>query len=139
MMHGAPPGPAAGPPGLLPRRVAFTVADLARVRQVTAGWAARAALSAGRAADLVLAVNEAATNAVTHGSPRAQLLLHWDGAAVTAEVHDEGHWRPAPAPPADGDRAGRQQLGLLLARRACDQVEIRPGPAGTAVVLRMTL
>jgi anti-sigma regulatory factor (Ser/Thr protein kinase) len=42
---------------------------------VTAQWATRAGLSAGRTDDFVIAVHEIAANAVRYGSPAARLLL----------------------------------------------------------------
>jgi len=124
----------AGSPAAAPYAVGFEVADLPLVRRATAEWLARAGLQQDRASDFVLAVNEIATNAVRHGSPKASLQLHLDGSAVVAEIGDSGHWPPGP-PPA-GERGG---MGLALARQVCDTVDIRTGGDGTTAILRMSL
>ena len=108
---------------------------LRRVRRITAQWAARAGLSAGRADDFVIAVNEIAANAVRYGSPVARLLLRVTSGAAAAEIHDDGRWQPsAGAVPAAGRSGG---MGLVLARLVCDEVEIHTGRDGTTVLLRM--
>jgi anti-sigma regulatory factor (Ser/Thr protein kinase) len=108
------------------------------VRRVTAAWAARAGLAPDEADDFVIAVHEIAVNAVRYGSPAARLLLRVAGGTVAeVEIRDSGHWRPAAAAvPADGGPGG---MGLALARRVCDEVEIRTGRGGTMVRLRMRL
>jgi len=111
------------------------MADLPLVRRVTAEWLVRAGLPQERASDFVLAVNEIATNAVRHGSPKASLQLRLDGSAVLAEVGDSGHWPPEPAAAAKE----RDGMGLALASQVCDRVEIRTGNDGTTVILRMSL
>jgi anti-sigma regulatory factor (Ser/Thr protein kinase) len=73
----------------------FRKDDLWQVRRVTAQWATRAALSAGRTDDFVLAVHEIAANAARYGSPAARLLLRITGGAAAAEIHDNGRWQPS--------------------------------------------
>lgn len=124
----------AGSPAAAPYAVGFEMADLPLVRRGTAGWLARAGLSQERTGDFVLAVNEIATNAVRHGSPKASLQLRLDGSAVVAEIGDSGHWPPGPTP--TGEPGG---MGLALARQVCDTVDIRTGNDGTTVILRMSL
>jgi serine/threonine-protein kinase RsbW len=90
-----------------------------------------------RVDDFVIAVSEIATNAVRYGSPEAQLELRGDaGNAVLAEIRDTGRWEME-VKPAEAEGHGR--MGLALARRVCDEVDIRPGPSGTTVILRMNL
>src|SRR5215217_2138535 len=88
------------------------VGDAARLREVRAEvrrWAARAALDEGTTEDLLLAVGEAAANAVEHayggarGPVRVAVALV-DGSRVEAVVSDEGRWRTPPADP--GFRGG---------------------------------
>jgi serine/threonine-protein kinase RsbW len=114
----------------------FGIDDLRLVRRVTARWAALAAMPQDRADDFVIAVNEIATNAVRHGSPTARLRLRVTGRNMAeAVVRDDGRWQPGlkSAPP----HAGRGGMGLPLAQRLCDAVEIRVGDQGTTVFLRM--
>jgi serine/threonine-protein kinase RsbW len=120
-----------------PRRLWFRKDDLWQVRRVTAQWATRAGLSAGRTDDFVIAVHEIAANAVRYGSPAARLLLRMTGGAAAAEIHDNGRWQPsAQTAPAAGRSGG---MGLPLVRLVCDEVKIRAGNDGTTVLLRMSL
>jgi anti-sigma regulatory factor (Ser/Thr protein kinase) len=84
----------------------------------------------------VLAVSEIASNAVRHGSPRAQLLLRADLAGPGAEVSDSGRWRPGAVAVSPTEPGG---MGLLLAYLLCDDVGIQAGPDSTRVRLRMSL
>lgn len=115
----------------------FSVGDLRRVRLETAQWAARTGLPSERVDDFVIAVSEIATNAVRYGSPEAQLELRGDvGNAVLAEVRDTGRWEIAAGL---REVEGRGRMGLALARRVCDEVDIQLGRTGTTVILRMNL
>lgn len=126
-----------GAPEPVPYLIRFCLGDLRRVRLETARWAAATGLPSERVDDFVIAVSEIATNAVRYGSPEAQLELRGGaGNAVLAEVSDTGRWEMSPGP---GEAEGRGRMGLALARRVCDEVDIRPGPAGTTVILRMNL
>ena len=118
----------------------FTSADLPRVRRFTVSWATRAGMSAEAADDFVIAVNEIATNAVRHGSPRACLRLSIAAGAGIAEIRDTGCWAAAAAPaPLARRPAERGGMGLEVARLVCDGVQIKATSAGTAVLLRMTI
>lgn len=130
-------GRVGGGPEPAPYLMRFSVHDLRRVRLETAQWAARTGLRAERADDFVIAVSEIATNAVRYGSPEAQLELRGGaGNAVLAEVRDTGRWMMETEP---AEAEGRGRMGLALARRVCDEVDIRPGLTGTTVILRMNL
>lgn len=115
----------------------FSVNDLPRLRELAAEWAAEAGLPPLQVGDFMLAVHEIAANAVLHGSPAAELQLRLASGGVEAMIRDGGHWvpsgRPATGP---GDGLG---MGLQVARQVCDEVDIRAGPEGTVVVLRMRL
>ena len=115
----------------------FTSADLPRVRRLTVTWATRAGMSAEAANDFVIAVNEIATNAVRHGSPRASLRLWVSGGAVVAKIRDSGHWMAAAAPARRPAEQGG--MGLEVARMVCDGLQIKTTASGTAVLLRMAL
>jgi anti-sigma regulatory factor (Ser/Thr protein kinase) len=118
----------------------FQAADLPLVRRRTASWSLRAGMVADVADDFVIAVNEIATNAVRHGSPQATLRLGAQGRACWAEISDQGRWP-------DGDSAGAAVrrpaehggMGLEVARLVCDDLRIKAGDAGTAVLLQMSL
>jgi anti-sigma regulatory factor (Ser/Thr protein kinase) len=118
----------------------FTTSDLPELRRFTAGWASQAGMSAGSAADFMIAVSEIAANAVRYGLPPMGLRLQAAGHDVTAEIRGNGRWQPG-TPPGPGNRAGAGYggLGLRIARQVCDDIQIRIGGNGTAVVLHMAL
>lgn len=106
--------------------------ELAPMRAALRRWLRAAGVGEGRAADVVLAVNEIATNAVEHAyglDPSTfELAVRMDGAAVVATVTDHGRWRQVPR--MEGGR------GLMLARSLVDELHVETGDAGTTVTLR---
>ena len=120
--------------------MSFTSADLPQVRRLTVAWAMRVGMSAEAADDFVIAVNEIATNAVRHGSPRASLRLWVSGSAGVAEICDSGQWTAARAPtPLPRRPAEQGGMGLEVARLVCDGLQIKATSVGTSVLLRMAL
>ena len=121
------------------QELAFQAGTLVEVRSLIGRHASAAGLSPSRAADLVLAVNEVATNSLVHGGGKGTLRIWRDPSAVTCEIRDMGRFesplvdRERPAPGAAGRR------GLWLANQLCDLVQIRTLPGGTAVRLHMWL
>ncbi|MGN6131676.1 MAG: anti-sigma factor RsbA family regulatory protein [Nocardioidaceae bacterium] len=115
-----------------------TVDDLATARQLVQGEAVKAQLGWDTTGDLVLAVNEVLTNAITHGRPPARLSVYRDGPALACHVHDLGHGLTDPLvgyfPPPQEPTSGR---GLWLARQLCDSVEIGTDDSGSHVRLLM--
>lgn len=120
------------------------LAGLGTLRRLVHTEATLSGLGPSRTSDLVLALNEIATNGVEHGSgiPRLRMWRGPDG--LTGEVTDTGRTRlPFPgmlAPPPVGVR-GR---GLWLASELTDVLQVwtaedDPGcPAGTVVRILMT-
>jgi serine/threonine-protein kinase RsbW len=93
--------------------------------------------------DVVLALSEAATNAVLHGSSAGQpiqVVVHVSDDWVEASVLDHGP-QPPPGLPADSDtdelRAGGR--GLWLLRRLVDEVRLERVKLGTRVTLRRAI
>lgn len=120
---------------------AFTcesVDDLVVARRLVQGEAAKAQLGWDTAGDLVLAVNEVLTNALTHGRPPVRLYVYREGPALVCHVHDLGQRRIDPLagylPPPQEPTSGR---GLWLARQLCDSVEIGRAASGSHVRLLM--
>ena len=133
--RGAPAPALLGPPD---RRIGFDTWQLAAVREGVAQAARAAGCDRDRVDDLVLAVNEVATNAVEHGSGDAHLDV-WTGSTLrelVCEVHDGGVLDdPLPglrAPHPSGPR-GR---GLWIARQLCDLLHVWADPEGTHVRIR---
>lgn len=118
----------------------FALRQLRLVRRLV-GWATlRAGLDRERAQGLVLAVNEAATNAIRHGGGTGELeLIQDDSRALIATISDNGPGMPTdpPLPPPRQEQAGGR--GLYLMQQTCDHVEFRTGPAGTIVRLEVDL
>ncbi|MFR9806225.1 ATP-binding protein [Pseudonocardia sp. RS010] len=126
-----PPPPDLGPPTA---ELTVTLAALPAVRHLVAETAPTAGLDPERTADLVLAVNEIATNSLEHGPGSARLRL-WARDGLVAEVYDVGRMAvPFPgmvAPPTSGVR-GR---GLWLASELTDVLQVWSDDSGTTVRL----
>jgi anti-sigma regulatory factor (Ser/Thr protein kinase) len=111
----------------------FGPADIAAVRRTVAAWARSCALPAERVEALELAASELATNAVVHGGGSGSVAMWEEPAAAVLEFTSRapltdpltGRLRPAP-----GQEGG---AGLYLVNHLCDLVQVRSGPAGTAV------
>jgi anti-sigma regulatory factor (Ser/Thr protein kinase) len=131
---GALPAPAAEPAELV-----FTREDLALVRLFVSERAARAGFSRDRWSDLVLAVNELATNSMRHGGGRGLLSVWQENGNFLCEVSDRGHIAD---PLAGRERApdvrggGR---GLWLVNHLCDLVQVRSSQGGNTIRLHMSL
>ncbi|MDN5917144.1 MAG: sensor histidine kinase [Pseudonocardia sp.] len=120
------------------------LAGLATLRRFVRAEARLSGLGPSRTSDLVLALNEVATNGVEHGSglPRLRMWRGPDG--LTGEVVDTGRTRlPFPGMLAPTS-AGVRGRGLWLASELTDVLQVwtaddDPGcPAGTVVRVLMT-
>lgn len=113
--------------------------QLANLRQVQREWATRMGLDDQTQEILLLAVQEAAANAVEHAywSSRqvgiVEVSFWLDSDAVNVKVVDSGAWRP---PKTDSPFRGH---GLTMMRSLIDFVSIDPSPDGTTVLLRHSL
>ena len=80
----------------------------------------------------VLALNEAAANAIEHGaSPGGEVVVAMEmrGEDLEMRVHDRGRWQERPS-------AGDRGRGLLLMRALMDDVHVESAEGGTTVTLR---
>jgi anti-sigma regulatory factor (Ser/Thr protein kinase) len=115
----------------------FGVDDLPAVRAFVEHRALGAGLARSRAEDLVLAVNEVATNSVRHGGGGGMLLAWREPQAVLCEVRDAGRL----ADPLVGRRrpgaAQHGGYGLWLVNQVCDLVQVRDGSGGAVVRVHM--
>ena len=115
----------------------FDGMGLRPVRRLVSTEAARAGFTSAPIADLVLAVDEVATNSIEHGGGAGTLRIWRDGDVLVCEVRDRGHFddpladRRRPAPARDGGR------GLWLANQLCDLVQVRSFATATTVRLHM--
>jgi anti-sigma regulatory factor (Ser/Thr protein kinase) len=128
----------ASPLSPAPRRAhreVFGGDDMRRIRHLVARVAAQAGLAADRAADLVLAVGEIASNSACHGGGSGTFRAWITGESVICEVRDRGRiehplaGRLWPNPDQPGGR------GLWLANQLCDLVQIRVTARGSTVRL----
>jgi anti-sigma regulatory factor (Ser/Thr protein kinase) len=113
----------------------FGLADLPAMRRTIRTLAVEAGLPRVRADELVLAVNETATNAVIHGRAPATLRIWRADRELVFEVSDHGNGikdalagQLTPAPAGLGGR------GLWLTRLLSDAVEIRNGTGCTVAI-----
>ncbi|MGI5233682.1 ATP-binding protein [Actinoallomurus sp. CA-142502] len=117
----------------------FTVDHLPGVRRFVAAHARKCGLDEESVGDLVIAVNEIATNGVRHGSPKAELRMWASNGRVYAEVRDQGHWVPSDAGDAPPSSDAEGGMGLWVTRQICSAVHIIAGERGTTVRLEMPL
>lgn len=119
--------------------VAFGSGDLAQLRAFVSDWAARAGLAREPRGDLVIAVNEVATNAIKYAPDQGRLRIWSAGDAVVCQLEDRGHigdplaGRHRPVAGSDGG------LGLWMVNQLCDLVQTRTTPAGTTIRLHARL
>jgi serine/threonine-protein kinase RsbW len=110
-------------------------AQLAVIRRELGAWLAPLALTEEETADVVLAVDEAAANAVRHayGPDEAgivELTLWTESGTLCIEVVDHGSWRPPAERPAEGGR------GIPLMSHMVESVLIHFDDRGSRVLLR---
>lgn len=118
-------------------QLCFTRLGLGALRMLVAAHAADACLSSDAADELVLAINELATNSVQYGGGGGTLRIWREPAALVCEVRDRGFIEDPlvgrMAPPIE-QHGGR---GLWLVNQLCDLVQIRSAPSGTVVRVHM--
>lgn len=137
-----PPRPFAGllpPPRGAVDELAFDGHALAELRHTIAAWAMANTLGAERTQELVLAVDELASNSVRHGGGAGMLRWWREDEELLCEVRDRG-WIQAPLvgrerPDIDAS-SGR---GVWLVNQLCDLVQIRSVPGGSVVRVHMRL
>jgi anti-sigma regulatory factor (Ser/Thr protein kinase) len=117
----------------------FAPGDLPELRHVVARLAAEAGLPGIRGQDLVLAVDEIASNALRHGGGTGRLELWTAEDKLWFRVTDRGPGLPsdlAPSLPEPNRPNGR---GLWLASAVTDVFTLASGPDGTTVTAAMLI
>ena len=127
-------------PAPLRIRLPAIPASLAVIRAHLRSWLPTVAVNASTAADLLLAVGEAASNAVEHavrgavGNVELEITARATDTGLALTVKDNGRWH-TPPPSARGQRGH----GSRLMRALVDTVTITPTPQGTTVEMRKEL
>lgn len=133
-----PDEPMSPPGGFAARsfRVPACPSRLARVRRDVDDAAAAFGLGPVDCYQLVVAVNEAATNAIKHGRPfddgTIGLRIDACGDTLVCSVHDSGRFVSDPVAPDPLAECGR---GLAVMEQFADATEISTGARGTTVCL----
>jgi anti-sigma regulatory factor (Ser/Thr protein kinase) len=117
--------------------VAFDADSLPAMRAFVAELAQDAGIEAERRDDLLLAVNELATNSVRHGGGEGVLRAWAEDRALVCEVCDSGQIeKPLTGrfrPPA----GGLSGYGLWLVNQVCDLVQVRASSGGNCIRMRV--
>ena len=123
------------PAGAPDTEISFGLADLPALRGAVGSLAVSAGLARDRADELVLAVNEIATNAVVHGQAPATVRAWRADGELVFEVSDCGDGiKDALAGQLTPPTTGLGGRGLWLTRLVCDAVEIRNGVGCTVSI-----
>ncbi|CAM3355120.1 ATP-binding protein [Kibdelosporangium persicum] len=114
--------------------------ELSPLRAAVTEWAQGFGFDRDTLADLVLAVDEAVTNAIEHGyrNQPAGIVRFFAGhspveKAVNVVVADSGSWRPPPSEP------GVRGRGLSIIRAVTDRFDLHHGEHGTVALLSWKL
>jgi anti-sigma regulatory factor (Ser/Thr protein kinase) len=110
---------------------------LSEVRRRVGDAAAAFGLDAARAGDLVLIVNEVATNSLRHGGGSGVLRIWEEGSSLVSEVSDAGRIEDPLAGRGKPSSELGSGFGLWLANQLCDLVQIRTFSTGSVVRLHV--
>jgi anti-sigma regulatory factor (Ser/Thr protein kinase) len=135
-------GPGTDTYGPVPLRIRLPAipASLAVIRAHLRSWLPTAAVNPSTAADILLAVGEAAANAVEHavrGAARnvvVEVTAHATNTGLALTIRDNGRWQARPSAP-----PGQRGHGSKLMRGLVDTVTITPTPQGTTVEMHKEL
>ena len=109
--------------------------SLSAMRRSLAAWLAAAGADEDESYDMVVAVGEAAANAVEHAygpvDAKFDVLAEAEGGEVHIKVADHGRWRRA-----RGRNRGR---GMDVMSKLMDDVQVDRGEHGTTVTMRRRL
>lgn len=112
---------------------AFTADDLRELRRRVGAMATAVGFTPDRADDIVLAVDEVATNSHRHGGGQGTLVTWRTADWLVCEVRDAGRFTDPMVgrrSPPSSQVGGR---GLWIANQLCDLVQVRSSGAGAVV------
>jgi anti-sigma regulatory factor (Ser/Thr protein kinase) len=113
--------------------LAFSYGKLRAVRELVADRAWQAGLDPARVADMVLAVDELATNSVRHATGVGSLRIWREPGRLVCEVCDDGYLRDPLVGRLSPDDAPASGRGLWMVNQICDLVQVRSSTAGTTI------
>jgi anti-sigma regulatory factor (Ser/Thr protein kinase) len=112
--------------------------DLCALRAFVGDHAEDHGITSARLHDLLVATTEVATNAIRHGLPPVTCRTWADDGDLVVDVTDGGHWEPEGLPGfLPPDPLVRAGFGLWGVRMLCPLVQLRTGPGGTDIRLRV--
>jgi anti-sigma regulatory factor (Ser/Thr protein kinase) len=117
----------------------FGLEELVSVRALVSARATIAGLATERVSDLVLAVNEVATNTVSHGAGHGVAHVWSTPHSVVCQVEDSGHITDPLAGRRTPEPDAASCVGLWTVNQLCDLVEVRTSPVGTVVRVHSAL
>jgi anti-sigma regulatory factor (Ser/Thr protein kinase) len=113
-------------------QISADVAQLKEARDFAEAAAAEFGLTGDARYEVKLAMSEAVTNAIMHGSSSAadeiRVTATCESDALVFEVADSGRFRPRVRRRGELPESGR---GLEFMRQLMDEVDLRPGMHGT--------
>jgi serine/threonine-protein kinase RsbW len=116
------------------RSISADPSEIKRARDFADEVATEYGFDANSRYQLKLAMSEAVTNAIQHGSSsrtdRIEIRAQAEGGALTFYVQDTGRFVPRHR---NGDDLPESGRGLEFMRRLMDDVELEPGDSGTVV------
>jgi anti-sigma regulatory factor (Ser/Thr protein kinase) len=138
----AGPDPFMGPliaPATEPVTLDFGLDGLPDVRRLVSREAERAGLGDLRTGDLLVAVNELATNSVIHAGGRGSLSVWRENGLLLCEVRDHGVLEDPLVGRERPDPAWTSGRGIWITNQLCDLSQIRSLPDGNVVRVQMSL
>lgn len=117
----------------------FTCSDLRRVRRLTSERALAEGLRPDAREDLVVAVNELATNSLRHAGGHGKLRIWATDEALLCEISDGGQIVDPLAGRRLPDACATGGRGLWLVNQLCELVQIRSDERGTRIRLSAAL
>jgi serine/threonine-protein kinase RsbW len=123
-------------------RPRVTTADLASMRHLVRHVGHRVGLPSDRVARLVLAVNEAVSNAIQHGGGSAHVVISYRPTTndLVVWISDVGAGIPRETPMGRPQPESLRGRGLYLVQLLCDEAQIvtsTAGATGTSIKLVM--
>jgi anti-sigma regulatory factor (Ser/Thr protein kinase) len=118
----------------------FDAGQLRVIRAAVEREARAARLPPSRVDELVLAVNEVASNSIEHGpADTAELVVWTEDGWLCCEVHGGGLITDPLAGRVEPPLFDERGRGLWLANQLCDLVRVHSTPAGTVVRVQVRL